>query len=794
MDEAVVAAIRRWIESGAPLPEGERPERDPKDHWAFQGPRASGISAEALERAGHPIDAFLREKQAERGLVVQKLAPPEIQLRRVYLDLVGLPPTRSERNRFLSDPSPDAYERLVDRLLASPQYAERWGRHWMDIWRYTDWYGLGAQLRFSQKHIWHWRDWILESLNTDRGYDQMIREMLAGDELAPTDPETLRATGFLARNYYLFNRNTWLDQTIEHTSRAFLGLTMQCARCHDHKYDALTQEDYYRFRAFFEPHQVRLDPVPGETDLEQDGLPRAFDAHPDAPTYLFRRGNDKDPDESRVLTAAIPEIFQDHATSIQASDLPAEAFFPGLQEFVLRDHIADIERQLKAAELRREEVGQRVQREALSGKSVSRVLQREQRARELEVEALGLQPAALRFAHTADRSRHGLTPERNPDRIKRQADEAAVRYRIARARADVALREWELGVVDAEKEEKKQAEAKKKLEQAKSTLEALEEERSRGELVYTSLRPSLKALESPAETEASRRKPYAQRTTGRRTALAKWVTDRRNPLTARVAVNHIWLRHFGQSFVSEMTDFGRRSAAPVQQDLLDHLAVYLMENDWRMKPLHRLIVTSAAYRRSSSTRGADPTTLERDPDNDYYWRRRPVRMESQVVRDSMRHLAGALDLAIGGPSIDPDQGENQGRRSLYFLHSRDQQHPFLAMFDDAEILACYRRSESILPQQALALVNSGLALDLAEQVARRLGNELASSTDESFIESAFQEILGMMPNEEERRLCQKLLVDTMVHLGDRSVSDPKERARRNLVQALFNHNDFITIR
>ena len=169
----------------------------------------------------------------------------------------------------------------MDRLLASPQYGERWARHFMDIWRYCDWYGLGAQLRNSQKHIWHWRDWIIESLNADKGYDRMIIEMLAADEAAPEDRDNLRATGFLARSYYLFNRTTWLDDTIEHTSRAFLGVTMQCVKCHDHKYDPIEQADYYRMRAIFEPMHVRLDPWPGETDFEKNGLPRVFDLHLD---------------------------------------------------------------------------------------------------------------------------------------------------------------------------------------------------------------------------------------------------------------------------------------------------------------------------------------------------------------------------------------------------------------------------------------------------------------------------------------------------------------------------------
>ena len=340
-----IASVQGWIEAGHPLPEAESPEEDPDQHWAFQTPVAPSIPSVngEVSLSRNPIDLLIGQRQEELGITALPPTSPELLLRRLSLDLIGLPPSLNERDRFLNALSPDAYDRLVDRLLGSPQYGERWGRHWMDIWRYSDWYGLGAQLRNSQKHLWHWRDWILESLNEDKGYDRMIVEMIAGDEVAPTDPNILRATGFLARNYYLFNRNTWLEQTIEHTSQAFLGLTMQCAKCHDHKYDPISQVDYYQFRAFFEPHQIRLDPVPGVTDLEKDGLPRAFDAHRDTPTYLFKRGNDKNPDETKALVAKVPRVLEWKALEVQSKALPAEAYFPGLQSFVLRDHLRDAE-------------------------------------------------------------------------------------------------------------------------------------------------------------------------------------------------------------------------------------------------------------------------------------------------------------------------------------------------------------------------------------------------------------------------------------------------------------------
>ena len=170
-------------------------------------------------------------------------------LRRVYLDLIGLPPTLAELAAFERDDAPDAYERAVDRLLASPQYGERWGRHWLDVWRYSDWAGFGAEVRESQPHIWRWRDWVVESLNADKGYDRMIVEMLAGDEIAPEDPDILRATGFLARNWQKFSRDAWLQNVVEHTAKAFIGTTMNCARCHGHFFDPITHQEYYQFRA-----------------------------------------------------------------------------------------------------------------------------------------------------------------------------------------------------------------------------------------------------------------------------------------------------------------------------------------------------------------------------------------------------------------------------------------------------------------------------------------------------------------------------------------------------------------
>jgi hypothetical protein len=237
------------------------------------------------DAGANPVDAFLAQARTERGLKTRPEASREVLLRRVFMDLVGVNPTPTERTDFLKDEAPGAYERLVERLLVDPRHGERWGRHWMDVWRYSDWAGWadGNQVRDSKPHVWRWRDWIVESLNTDKPYDRMLAEMVAADELAPEDPGALRATGFLVRNYKLLSREQWLEDTVKHTFQAFLGVTVGCAKCHDHMTDPIPQRDYYAVRAIFEPHQVRTDRVPGQLDTGKDGLARAYDST-NAPT------------------------------------------------------------------------------------------------------------------------------------------------------------------------------------------------------------------------------------------------------------------------------------------------------------------------------------------------------------------------------------------------------------------------------------------------------------------------------------------------------------------------------
>ncbi len=347
LNASQVALIKRWIDQGAAAPADDHPEPSPRDHWAFRAPERPPVPASG--HAGNPIDAFLAAGWTSKGLKPQPEAPRELLQRRLYLDLIGLPPTVEEREAFLADQAPDAYERQVERLLAGRPHAERWARHWMDIWRYSDWWGLGAEVRNSQKHIWHWRDWIIESIAANLGYDRMLRDMIAADELAPGDANRVRATGFLARGYFKFNRNTWLEDVVEHSGKAFLGLTFNCAKCHDHKYDPISQKDYYRFRAFFEPYEVRLDQIPGVLDYDANGVPRVFDAHLETPTYRFERGNEAKPIKDEVLRPGIPGLLAWGDLKISPVKLPVEESMPGLRSFVLSDHVKAAQANLTAA-------------------------------------------------------------------------------------------------------------------------------------------------------------------------------------------------------------------------------------------------------------------------------------------------------------------------------------------------------------------------------------------------------------------------------------------------------------
>ncbi len=742
-----IQLIRDWIDAGAIAPDEPIPD-EPSQHWAFQ----------TIVRPQHisSIDNYFASVHQQQNIQAQQRATQTIALRRLYLDLVGLPPT----NEQLRDDR--EWETIVDELLTTPQHGERWARHWMDIWRYSDWYGLGAQLRNSQKHLWHWRDWIIDSLNEDKPYDQMIQEMIAADELSPTDASAIRATGFLARNYYLFNRTTWLDSTIEHTGKAFLGLTLNCCKCHDHKYDPISQLDYYRFRAIFEPHQVRLDPVPGTIDLEKDGLPRVFDDQLTAETFVHIRGDEKNLDRTKVVDPGVPSLFADFATAIQPIDLPVTAYAPIARDYVANDRLkATAEKIIEAAK-------NLVARKPTYDIAVAKLT------------AVAIEYRSLQA--TIDAERLGVTDDKSDEYH-------AAKTRAAQLQAELTVAEAQLDKLLAGEDKAKQEAAAKKLKEATERISQANEKKP---LPYKPIYAAKKALETPAHNDGSYAPNYSPKSSGRRLALARWITDRRNPLTARVAVNHIWLRHFGEPLVADVFDFGLRTKRPVHADLLDFLAVELIESNWSMRHIHRLMVNSELYQRSSSNEHVDKKTRGSDPTNQFYWRMNTIRMQSQLLRDSLLQLSGELDPTIGGPSINPNSATK--RRSIYLVHSRDVQDKFLSMFDDADLLQCYRRSESIVPQQALTLANSQLSLTVSQRISEQLWNEMPSKDLDAFVNAAFSLLIARSATTDELHACNEFADDLAEVLREKPETERASRIRERLVHALLNHNDFISVR
>jgi mono/diheme cytochrome c family protein len=715
----------------------------------------------------NPIDRFIAAEHEALGLAPRPEASRDVLLRRIHLDLVGLPPTAEELRAFRADHSKDAYERVVERLLTSKQYGERWGRHWMDVWRYSDWAGFGAQIRDSQPHIWRWRDWIVESLNEDKGYDRMLLEMLAGDELAPDDPRVVVATGYLVRNWKLLSREKWIQDTVEHTAQAFLGLTLQCAKCHDHMYDPILQSEYYQVRAIFETHGVRIDRVPGQPDTKKDGLARVYDNDLKAPTYFFLRGDDRTPDKNRVMHPAVPEALGG-SLAIQPVPLPLSAYQPDTRAFVLADDIkASAESVAKAQDALK----------ALEAKNAP--------AEDLAIARLDVDSAQARL--------DGLEA--------RRAYESLAEGASRETREEVARR------IDAAQRRHALAEAKKKLQAAENARKTLTDKAkldAQTKVVDDAKKALAKLVEDhkkPLSTEYAPPKTtvYPEQSTGRRLAFARWLTARDNPLAARVAINHVWARHFGVGIVPTTNDFGRNGRPPSHPALLDWLAAEFMDSGWSMKALHRLIVTSAAYRLAST---ADEANVAKDRDNKYLWRFTPRRLEAEAVRDAAFYVAGRLDLTMGGPEFDFPLGLTVPRRSIYFRHAAEKQMEFLQVFDAPSVTECYLRKHSILPQQALALLNNEMTLKSARVLARKLTTQAAG--DDAFVSAAFEQVLSRSPESDERDECLQFLQQQRAAFtkspgaddaeGKSPSKDPAVRARENLVHVLLNHHEFVTIR
>jgi len=722
------------------------------DLWSLARP-ARVTPPEVRDPAGvrTPIDRFVLARLDAAGIAPAPEADRRTLIRRVTFDLTGLPPSPEDVRAFVADPAADAYERLVDRLLASPRYGEKWGRAWLDVVRYAD--TNGFERDEFRPNIWRFRDYVIRSLNADKPFDRFVAEQLAGDELAPgpvqtaEDADRVAATGFLRLGTFdsttsLFTedgkgRDELMGDLANTTGSAFLGLTMSCCQCHDHKYDPLSQADHFRLRAFF----AAVKPV-----------------------------ND------------------------EVVSLPADREAIGRQN-------AEVDRRLADATARREALVEPARR-GLSDEKKAALPE--------EIRKLFEVPPEGRDEATKEK----LKPFRDKVRVKDE-DALAALPEADRRRAEAIGGEIE----EAKKARRSPALAMAMTDSGRSApatnILAQGDFTRPGDPVEPGfpsvLDPNPAAIESPGVAE----------TTGRRLALARWIASRENPWTARVIVNRIWQGYFGRGLVATPNDFGYAGARPSHPELLDWLATELVDRGWSLKHVHRLIATSAAYRRASAD---DPGRRAVDPEDRLLWRREARRLDAEGLRDALVSVSGRLKPVDSGPPrwpvVDEEILEGQpaiyearhggdgGRlqdwyagpaeeadvRSVFLIQKRSVPVPLLAPFDLPDTTtSCARRSATTVAPQALTLLNSPESVRLARAFADRVAG--AAGPDQgSRVGLAFRIALGREPEDDERRMAVELLGrHAALHAKTLDAEAAGRLALADLCRAIVNLNEFLFI-
>jgi mono/diheme cytochrome c family protein len=740
LSAAEASTIRMWIARGAKTARPE-PEKvtagvlltdDERNHWSFQPVRRP-----AVPPGEHPIDAFLLAALRRDNLALAPEADRRTLIRRLTFDLIGLPPTPEEVEAFVNDKRPDAYERLVDRLLASPHHGERWGRHWLDVVGYADSHGGTADP--VRPDAWRYRDWVVRALNADRSLDHFVIDQLAGDELvrrpyadlSPATRDLLTATGFLRTApdgtaspgaNVAAEANQAVADTVQIAATAFLGLTIQCAQCHNHRFDPVSQADYYRLRAIFEP----------ALDVSRWRAPAA------------RRVS--------LLTSADRakgERIEQEAKKIDAGRLAKQA------EYIERTLVKQLQ---KVPEDQRKAV-EAAQRLAPAKRSTA------------QVDLLRKFP----FVNVSPGSLY-LYDRKAADELKKLADEAA------KVRATKPTEEF--------------------LDALTEVPGALPTTRLfiRGDIgqpgePVTPGQPAVLSQPPIAARDASRD------TSGRRLAFANQLLDPKHPLLTRVLVNRLWMHHMGRGLVATPGDFGLNGERATHPELLDWLASEL-QHGRSFKQMHRLIVTSRAYRQAWRD---DEHARRVDPLNKLLWRAPLRRLEAEAIRDAMLAVSGKLNAAVGGPPVPvmPDETgkivlgfdrrdaagyltkagsvtrDQFYRRGLYVQARRSMVHHGLEAFDAAQPTPCIeRRNVSTNAQQSLFLMNSDLVAERARDFAARVTAE-AGPSPEARVRRAYVLALGRLPDPEA-------LAEAVGQLAEKD-------GLNRLCQALLSSNPFIYV-
>jgi hypothetical protein len=701
------------LQSAEPRPASET-------SWAFRAPhKPAPPTIRHRDWITNPVDAFVLAKVEAKGLLPSARADKLTLLRRVTIDLIGLPPTVAEQEAFLADPSGDAYEKVVDRLLASPHYGERWAQHWLDLVRYAETDGFKAD--DLRPNAYRYRDYVVQALNADLPYDRFVRQQLAGDELEPDNPQALIATGFnrlWPDEYNAANleqrRQEILDDVTDVTGQVFLGLTIGCARCHDHKFDPILQTDYYRLQAFFAPMEPRDDLAAATKGAVEKY--RTQQAASEAAGSGLRK-------EMAALMADRRQKSRQYALGKFRAEIQQAVLMPGAERTPYQQLIA----------LMAEQQLQRAEKEAplkLPPAEKKRYQEMEQRL--LDVEGRGPKPLPVAMAVTD---------------IGRQSPPT---HRLAGGDWRKPREELQPG--------------------------------------FPSFLPA-----SSVNLHLDGNRP----STGRRAALARWLTRKDHPLTGRVLVNRLWQQHFGRGIVGTASDFGNQGDPPTHPELLDWLAAEFVEHGWSLKHLHWLLVTSATYCQTSRVDLHDANQARAqaaDGENHLLWHARRGRLEGEGIRDAMLALSGELSSRLFGASArpelpsgistyawKPDAGpEDRHRRSIYVLAKRNMRYPMFDAFDLPDMHnSCARRTRTTTAPQALLMLNSDFTKDRARHWCEQL--QASCPQDErAQLSTAYRMAWGRPADDKEIELGLHFLQEQGANLVD-------------FCHALFNTNEFLYV-
>jgi hypothetical protein len=778
-----------WVRMGAPDPRLSAAVKPPvkasinfvegRKFWSYHSVSDPALPAvRETSWVRNAVDRFVLAKLEEKRLPHAADADRRTLLRRATFDLIGLPPTPEEMRAFLEDSSPDAFAKVVERLLASPQYGERWGRHWLDVVRYADTAGCNSDYPIPQ--MYKYRNYVIASFNADKPFDQFIREQIAGDLLpAATEAERhekIIATGYLAatRRFASSEAGTQhliIDDTIDNLGKAFLGLSIGCARCHDHKFDAVSNEDYYALYGIFSSTRY---PFPG---IELNKVPR--DLVPLIPQEKVDEILKPYKDRLAVLDAAVKQLEDEKAVNekiVREADEAKRAEAPkakaappkapgGSPADSSADALAkaDPELRRKFEELSAAQAQARKTREFIDS----------------EIERLEGEKAALLRSSAENEQAKNVAQARKRLEEYKNEHKAALKKREDFAKT-LPVIESAYAVAEGPKPDN-----------AKMLIRG--EPKNLGPEIPRRFLDVLGGQALPADEKGS----------GRR-QLAEWIADRSNPLPARVLVNRIWQHHFGKGIVQTPNDFGVRGAPPTHPELLDYLTRRFLDGGLSIKALHRLILASRTYQMASE---GPAENAKVDPNNDWLWKFSRRRLDGEEIRDAMLAVSGALDRTVGGEHPFPPRNTwnftqhrpfidvyETDRRSVYVMTQRIRRHPFFALFDGPDTNASTgARGTSTTPLQALFMMNDPFVHAQAKKFAARLLGERAD--DASRVERAWELAFGRSPSSPERQEAERFLVRVREALKRNGTADGETstQAWESYARVVLRTNEFIYV-